>query len=417
MSTPMSVEQYRDLILQDVAALPSAQLPLAQCLGLTTTATVTAHVAVPPFTNSAMDGFAVHAEDVASASPNNPVTLQVIGEVPAGAVSDEWVGNGQAVRVMTGAAVPGGANAVVPVEQTDQQPGAAPLPDEIRVNGAVGEQANIRLAGEDLAEGDLVLAAGVLLDATSVAAAAATGHGTLWVIGKPRVAIIATGSELVAPGQPLDRGQIHDSNSIMLFGLAQEAGANPVSVSRCSDTPAELDQAIAEAVRTADVVITTGGVSVGTHDVVKNSALADVLSFVRVAMQPGKPQGHGVLTSPDGRQVPIVTLPGNPVSVFVSWHCFVVPLLNRLAGRDAETAIRWARAVAGQDWRSPAGRRQYIPVARLDDDLVVPTHRLGSGSHLIASLHLADGLAVIPADVDQVTAGDRVDVLMTRCWR
>lgn len=281
----------------------------------------------------------------------------------------------------------------------------------------MGEQANIRLAGEDLAEGDLVLAAGVLLDATSVAAAAATGHGTLWVIGKPRVAIIATGSELVAPGQPLDRGQIHDSNSIMLFGLAQEAGANPVSVSRCSDTPAELDQAIAEAVRTADVVITTGGVSVGTHDVVKNSALADVLSFVRVAMQPGKPQGHGVLTSPDGRQVPIVTLPGNPVSVFVSWHCFVVPLLNRLAGRDAETAIRWARAVAGQDWRSPAGRRQYIPVARLDDDLVVPTHRLGSGSHLIASLHLADGLAVIPADVDQVTAGDRVDVLTTRCWR
>ena len=115
--------------------------------------------------------------------------------------------------------------------------------------------------------------------------------------------------------------------------------------------------------------------------------------------------------------MPIVTLPGNPVSVFVSWHCFVVPLLNRLVGRDAETATRWTRAVAGQDWRSPAGRRQYIPVARLDNDLVVPTHRLGSGSHLIASLHLADGLAVIPADVDQVTAGDRVDVLTTRCWR
>lgn len=417
MSTPMSVEQYRDSILRDVVALPFEQLPLTQCLGTTTAATVAAHVAVPVFTNSAMDGYAVHSEDVALASPDNPITLQVSGEVPAGSASDECVGNGHAVRVMTGAAVPAGANAVVPVELTDQQLGAAPLPREVRVHAAVGEGANIRLAGEDLAEGDLVLSAGVLLDATALAAAAATGHGSLSVIPPPRVAIIATGAELVGAGQPLDRGQIHDSNSLMLFGLAREAGANPVSVARCSDEPAELDRAVAEAVRVADVVITTGGVSVGTHDVVKNSVLADTLRFVRVAMQPGKPQGHGTLTSPDGRRVPIMTLPGNPVSVFVSWHCFVLPLLNRLAGRDAQTTTRWTTAIAGQDWRSPAGRRQYIPVARLDDGKVVPTHRLGSGSHLIASLHLADGLAVVPAEVEQVSAGDQVDVLATRCWR
>lgn len=416
MSTPMSVEQYREQILAGIETLPAQQLPLAQCLGRTTAASVTAHVAVPAFTNSAMDGFAVHAHDVGLASPETPVVLQVVGEVPAGSFSDDWVGDGQAVRVMTGAMLPAGADAVVPVERTDQQSGAAPLPKEVQVFAPVGEGQNIRLAGEDLSEGDLVLAAGTLLDATSLAAAASTGHGTLSVIPAPRVAVIATGSELVAPGQPLDRGQIHDSNSIMLFGLIAQGGAEPASITRVSDDPEELDNAIAEAVRVCDVVITTGGVSVGTHDVVKNSLLAESLHFVRVAMQPGRPQGHGRLTSPDGREIPVVTLPGNPVSVFVSWHCFMVPLLNRLAGRDWDASTRVVRVTAGEDWGSPPGRRQFIPVSRREDGTVAPTHRLGSSSHLIASLHLADGLAIVPAEASGITAGDELEMLRTRPW-
>ncbi|MGB3954600.1 MAG: gephyrin-like molybdotransferase Glp [Brooklawnia sp.] len=416
MTTPISVEQYRERILDGIEALPPQQLPLAQCLGHTTAATVTAHVAVPVFTNAAMDGFAVHADDVGLATPETPVVLQVTGEVPAGSFSDDWVGNGQAVRVMTGAMLPAGADAVVPVERTDQEPGAVPLSSEVQVFAPVGEGQNIRLAGEDLSEGDLVLEAGTQLDATSLAAAASTGHGTLSVIPAPRVAVVATGSELVAPGQPLDRGQIHDSNSIMLFGLVEEAGAEPVSVTRVSDDPAELDNAIAEAVRIADVVITTGGVSVGTHDVVKNSRLAESLNFVRVAMQPGRPQGHGLLTSPDGSRIPVVALPGNPVSVFVSWHCFMVPLLNRLAGRAWDASTRIIRVRAGEDWDSPEGRRQFIPVSRRPDGTVVPTHRLGSSSHLIASLHLADGLAIVPAEVNQISTGDELELLWTRPW-
>lgn len=413
MSTLISVEQYRELILEGIEPLPAGQLPLTQCLGLTTAASVTAEVSVPAFTNSAMDGFAVHAADLLSAGPGQPVRLKVIGEVPAGSISYDRVAAGQAMRIMTGAPLPAGATAVVQVEKTDQQPGDVPLPVEVQVFFPVAEGANIRAAGEDLTEGALVLQAGTTLDAACLAAAAATGHGTLWVHPRPRVAIIATGAELVAPGQPLDRGQIPDSNSLLLRGLVVEAGAEPVSVTRCSDDAAALDAAIAEAVRGADLVVTTGGVSVGTHDVVKNSATAARLHFTQVAMQPGKPQGYGQLTSPDGRAVALLALPGNPVSVFVSWHCFALPLLARLGGRDVETA-RTSVVTASTGWSSSEGRRQYLPVARLDDGTVVPTHKLGSGSHLAASLHLADGLAIVPAEITRVSTGDEVEVLWTR---
>lgn len=417
MSAPISVEQYRELILDGVEPLAPRQLPLAECLGLTTTAAVSARVAVPVFTNSAMDGFAVHAHDLVWASREAPVRLHVTGEVPAGSMSDEPVSPGQAVRIMTGAPLPTGADAVVPVELTDQPPGAAPLPAQVLVHELVAEGANIRWAGEDLREGDPVIPAGTRLDATCLAAAAATGHATVCVHPRPRVAIISTGSELVAPGQPLGRGQIHDSNSMLLHGLVAEAGAEVVSVHRCSDEAAALDEAIAGAVRDADLVVTTGGVSAGTHDVVKTSSTSAQLHFAKVTMQPGKPQGFGHLISPDGRRVPLLALPGNPVSVFVSWHCYAVPMLAQLGGRDPEAAVRTTMQTAGRDWSSPEGRRQYIPVTRLDDQTVVPTHKLGSGSHLIGSLHLADGLAIIPAATTRVNAGDPVEVLWTRSDR
>lgn len=414
MSEPVSVEQYRELVLAGVDPLPVRMLPLAECLGLTTADAVTARVAVPTFTNSAMDGFAVLARDVASASRAQPVRLTVLGEVPAGLASDQEVGEGQAMRIMTGAPLPGGADAVVQVELTDQPPGAAPLPAEVLVYQPVAERTNIRTAGEDLHEGDLVLAAGTSLEATSVAAAAATGHGRLAVHQRPRVAIIATGAELVAAGEPLGHGQIHDSNSVLLQGLVVQAGAEPISVTRCPDDAASFDAAVAASVQIADLMVTSGGVSAGTHDVVKNSAVAADLHFATVAMQPGKPQGYGLLTSQDGRLVPLLALPGNPVSVFVSWHCFGLPVLARLGGRDPEATQRTMTMTAGQDWSSPAGRRQLIPVARVDGQTVVPAHKLGSGSHLIASLHLADGLAIIPAEVTEVWAGDKVEVLWTR---
>lgn len=417
MSTPISVEAYRELVLDELQPLPAVQLPVAQCLSTVTASSVSATIAVPVFTNSAMDGFAVHAADLVGATREQPARLTVTGEVPAGAFSEQWVGDGQAVRIMTGAPLPAGADAVVQVELTDQPIGEAPLPAQVEVYSSVPAGANIRVAGEDLSAGDQVLPAGTLLEAAGLAAAAATGHGQLLVHRRPRVAIIATGAELVAPGEPLDRGQIHDSNSILLRGLAVQAGAEVVLATRCSDDAADFDQTLGQALELADVVVTSGGVSAGTHDVVKNSSYADQLRFKTVAMQPGKPQGHAHLTSPAGHRVTLLALPGNPVSVFVSWYNFVAPVLARLSGRDSAAVTRTRDAVAGADWRTPKARRQYIAVAQDETGRVVPVHRLGSGSHLIASLHLADALAVVPAEIDEVRAGDQVAVMSIRSFR
>ncbi|MGI5951420.1 MAG: gephyrin-like molybdotransferase Glp [Brooklawnia sp.] len=414
MTMPISVEQYRQLLLDGVERLPATQLPLTDCLGLVTASSVLAQVATPVFTNSAMDGFAVHAADLKEASRANPVRLTVAADVPAGSVSEEWVESGAAVRIMTGAPVPPGADAVVQVEHTDQPTGAAPLPAEVLIFHPVAEGANIRLAGEDIAEGDRVLPADTRLDAAGLAAAAATGHGQLSVYRQPRVAIIATGAELVPPGQPLDHGQIPDSNSMLLRGLATQAGARVVLATRCSDESSAFDQVVESALRIADLVVTTGGVSAGTHDVVKNAARSFDLHFETVAMQPGKPQGYGHLTSPDGRPVALLALPGNPVSVFVSWYNFALPVLAKLAGCDPDELVRTYTVTAGTEWSTPKARRQYIPVAHLDDDRVVPVHRLGSGSHLIASLHLADALAIVPAEVPAVSQGDPVEIMIIR---
>lgn len=409
MAEPIEVEDYRERLLAGVEALPPAQVELAQCHGLVTASTVLAEVGVPPFTNSAMDGFAVHAADVAAATDAEPVTLDVLDDVPAGHTSDVWVGDGQAVRIMTGALLTAGADAVVPVELTDQPIGAAELPKQVQIKHPVPEGANIRLAGEDMAEGTQVLDAGVRLTPAALAAAAATGQGSLLVHPRPRVAIIATGAELVAPGAPLDRGQIPDSNSLMLTALAEQAGAEVVAVGRCSDDPADFDHEVKEALAVADLIVTSGGVSAGTRDVVKTSSVAAELEFAKVRMQPGKPQGFGHLTSADGRPVVLLALPGNPVSVFVSWHVFGLPVLNRLAGRAVDASRR--TAVAGAAWDSPQGRRQHIPVAFDDSGRVVPCHQLGSGSHLIASLHFADALAIVPADKDRVEVGDELELL------
>jgi len=410
----VSVEDYRKRLLDGLMPLPPVQLPLARCLGLVTAEAVTARVAVPPFTNSAMDGFAVRHADVATADPAAPIALGVVGDLAAGSRDDPRVGDGQAVRIMTGAPLPAGADAVVPVELTDQPLGRAGLPEIVRITGSVARAANIRLAGEDVAIGAPILPAGVRVDATAIAAAASAGHGTLLVHPAPRVAVIATGAELVEPGQPLDTGQIPDSNGPMLAGLVAEFGAVPMSLARCPDDPAALDAAVTAALDLADVVITNGGVSVGVRDVVKNSAVADALEFARVSMRPGKPQGHGRLTASDGRVVSLLALPGNPVSVFVSWFVFVVPVLAALAGLDPASVPSTGLAPVGTGWRSPRGFVQFMPVMRLPDGTVAPSHRLGAGSHLIASLHRAGALAVVPADVTEVTSGGVVDLIETR---
>ena len=404
-----TVDDHRRELLGPVAALPPVTLPLASCRGLTLSADLVARVPVPPFTNSSMDGYAVRAADVAPADVDHPVELPVIGDCPAGAAAGVFLEPGSAIRIMTGAPLPAGADAVVPVEMTDQRLGPGETPRSVRIHQAVLKDAYVRFQGEAVSIGTSVLALGTVMTPAALAAAGAVGHGELSVVPRPRVAILSTGNELSVPGDVLRPGAIPDSNLVMLAALVEEWGGDVTLAERVSDNPPEFRAAIARAVDAADLVVTSGGISAGAFEVVRQSLDSPRVQFVSVAMQPGKPQGFGTLTRGSGEDVPLIALPGNPVSSFVSFHVFVRPVLARLAGRDplAETTTIEVRVVDG--WRSPAGRRQYVPV-RLEGPRepydARPTHPLGSASHLVGSLHLAHALAVVPAHVTQVEAGE-----------
>jgi len=404
----ITVEQYQESVLDRVEPLAPRHVPVSEAHGLRLAEDVLAVLAVPPFANSAMDGFAVRAADVAAAGEDAPLTLPVVGDVPAGTTHPAAVVPGSAVRVMTGAPLPPGADAIVPVELTDQPPGAAGLPSHVVVRAAVEAGRHVRGEGEDIRPGDVVLRAGTVLAATHLSAAVSAGHGELLVHPRPRVGVLATGDELCPPGTDPGPGRIPDSNSLLLAALVREAGAEPVPLGTVGDDPAELRAAVHDALERVDVLVTSGGVSVGTKDVVK-AALADQLGFTTVAMQPGKPQGFGVL---EGR-LPVFALPGNPVSVMVSFHVHVAPALRRMLGLPARLPLGTARAGVG--WRCPPGRRQYLPVLLEDDGVDLPSVRPasagGSGSHLVASLALAQALAVVPEDVDAVAPGDEVGLL------
>ncbi len=394
----IAVEDYRERVLALVAGrrLDVQPVALAQAAGRVLADDLIARVAVPPFDNSAMDGFAVRAADVAQV----PVELAVAGESAAVGGDIPAVRPGTAVRVMTGARVPPGADAVVPVELTDQPAGATPLPDRVRIVESVPSGRHIRPAADNLAAGDLVLPAGTMLTPAAIGAAASVGYGELSVCARPKVAVIATGAELVEPGRALAAGEIPDSNSVMVAGLVTAAGAELVTVARCGDEPGALSELLA-GLPQVDVIFTTGGVSAGAYEPLRQ--LGAGLDFCAVAMQPGKPQGCGLVEG-----VPLVAFPGNPVSSFVSFQMFGRPLLDALTGASASVVRRRAAALDG--WPSPRGRRQYVPVVT-ELDGVRLTHRLGSGSHLVASLHRADALAIVPEEREAVAVGDILEVM------
>ncbi|WP_413451391.1 gephyrin-like molybdotransferase Glp [Georgenia phoenicis] len=402
----ISVEEYQERVLGRVEPLAPRPVPVAEAHGLRLAQDVVALLAVPPFDNSAMDGFAVRAADLAGAGEDTPVALPVDGDVPAGTTDPTPVGPGRAVRIMTGAPLPPGADAVVPVELSDQPPGATALPTRVLLRRAPAEGAHVRRRGEDVRPGDVVVTAGTVLAATHLSAAVSAGYGELLVHPRPRVGVLATGDELCAPGTAPGPGRIPDSNSLLVAGLVREAGAQPVPLGSVGDDPDALRAVVEAALPGLDALVTSGGVSVGTKDVVK-AALSGELDFTTVAMQPGKPQGFGHLAG----RVPVFALPGNPVSVMVSFHVHVAPALRRLLGQPARVPLATARAAVG--WRCPPGRRQYLPVT-VDDGPVPSVHPAsagGSGSHLVASLAAAQALAVVGEDVDAVAPGDQVGLL------
>jgi len=428
-------DEHRAAATALVTVLPTVEVPLLDALGLVLAVDVTTDEALPRWDNSAMDGYAVRAADVADGLL--PARLHVVGDVAAGSADEPAVRPGTAVRIMTGAPVPPGADAVVPVELTEpvrtestedertegavRPPGSAgagwaDVGSVVEVRRPVVVGQHVRRAGEDAVAGDVVLTAGAVVGPAHVAAAASVGRATLLVHRRPRIAVVSTGDELVPPGDPLRRGQIPDSNSWLLAAAVRQAGADVLRLGPVPDDAAALHRLLvaldAGEHGQVDGIVTSGGVSAGAFDVVK-AALADEpgVQFVPVAVQPGKPQGLGRLA----RGTPVWTLPGNPVSSFASFEVFVRPALRRLLGdRDGDRPR--VRAVADEGWRTPAGRTQLMPVRRVGGDEPVrvrPATARGSGSHLVARLALAHGLAVVPADVGEVRVGDTLEVFWT----
>lgn len=396
----LSVEEYLERVLAMARPLPAEPCPIGEGDGRVLAEDLLARFPVPPFSNSAMDGYAVRAAD----TRGGEVRLQVVGDIPAGAASAPEVGPGQAARIMTGAPMPPGADAVVPVEETDQPQGVAPLPDAVVV-AEVRPGRHVRRAGEDVATGDIAVHAGQRWTPATAAAAASIGYTQVPLMRKPRVAVLSTGSELVAPGANLGFGQIPDSNSLLIAGLVEQFGGEVLLQRAVPDDP-EAFRGVLAAAGEADLIVTSGGVSVGAFEVVRQVVEGEI-EFVKVSMQPGKPQACGRIVGPSGAEQALLALPGNPVSVFVSAWVFLRPLIAAFQGLEAP----WPgnQLPAGEGWQIPPGRRQYLPVV-VRGGFVFPAHSLGSGSHAIGSLHLAEALAVIPEAADVIRPGDLVMV-------
>ena len=395
-----SVEEHQRVVAGLITARPAVNAELPGAEGGVLSDDVTATVSLPVFDNSAMDGYAVRADEVASATADRPVKLLVAEDIPAGRIDLPALGPGTAHRIMTGAPVPAGATAIVPVEATDGRT------DVVSINAPSVEGKHIRRAGEDVAEGTTVLRAGRVVTPAVVGLAAALGLHELTVIPRQRVLIISTGSELVAPGTPLRPGQIYESNAPMLAAAVRDAGAEVVATAVAGDDVAEFTALLDRYAAESDLIITSGGVSAGAYEVVKDAfgrAGDQGVEFVKVAMQPGMPQGAGRVAD-----TPIVTLPGNPVSSLVSFEVFIRPALRSAMGLPDPHRPRRS-AVLTETLTAPDGKRQFR--RGVFDAAAGTVASCGPpGSHHLRWLASANCLLDIPADVTELPADSEVQI-------
>ncbi|MEX2587508.1 MAG: gephyrin-like molybdotransferase Glp [Actinomycetota bacterium] len=400
MTPTLSVDEYYRRIVDSVRELPANRVALHHALGRVAASDVRCRADLPPFDTAAMDGFAVRADDVAGASAQSPARLEVVGQVRMGRVSNVAVEGGQAVAVPTGGQVSPGADAVVPMELCTVD-GSMLSVHEPCLKGK-----NVRLAGEDSCRGELVVPSGRRLRPTDIGALAAAGAGEVEVAAAPGVGVISTGDELVPPGRDLRAGQIYDSNSYLLGALVAQLGARPVDLGRTSDDPGVLLTALREASEQVDVLICSGGVSVGSNDPVRR-AIAEGLQAecVNVAMKPGRPQAFGHV----GR-TPLIALPGNPVSALVSFEVFVRPVLHKMMGLVNQD--EYHRTVLADSVHGVADRICYVPVHlhRESGGWVASCAGMDQPNRL-GSLSSANGLVRLPPGTS-VSAGECAEVLM-----
>ncbi|MGE3961350.1 MAG: gephyrin-like molybdotransferase Glp [Dehalococcoidia bacterium] len=427
----ISVETARARILGRFEVLPAVDAPLLDAQGLVLAEDVHAGFDIPPLANTGMDGYAVRAADTAGATYDSPRTLEVIGYLPAGSVYAGEVGPGQAVRIMTGAPIPPGADAVVPFEETDEydwtthesarDPGSwqdNPRA-EVRIDVAAAVGANIRHAGEDVRDGGLVLAAGTVLGPAQIGVLASLGRDRARVHRRPRVAILSTGDELLRPGEPRDPGKIYDANAFSLAAQVRAFGGEPRILDVARDTVEALTARIQEGVSDADLLVTSAGVSRGDFDVVKTVLAAEgEIGFWTVRMKPGKPLAFGALRAPGGRLVPHLGLPGNPVSAMMTFELFGRPALFKLLGKLQSDPDAWqrptVRGLALERIVNTDGRRFYARCLASQDEEGRWHVRLTGpqGSGVLTSMAFANAYAVCPEDRPAVEVGEECDVIL-----
>jgi molybdopterin molybdotransferase len=397
-------EEAREGLLAQIEPLPPLELPLTDAYGCVVAADLVSTVDLPEFASSAMDGFAVRAVDVASASPSSPAELKVVGQALIGRRPEATVGTGEAVKIATGAPIPAGADCIVPIENAEEDG------DVVRLFEAAAQGRHIRPSGEDVKEGDVLVAKGRRLGAPELGLLANAGIPHPLVHPRPRVIVLSTGDELIPPTESPSFGQVRDSNAYMLFGALREAGAIPVLAGIVADDPDALREVVVGFEIQADAFVSSGGVSVGERDVVKAAFFrkGDV-SFYKVAMQPGMPQGFGFV---QGK--PFFGLPGNPVSSFVSFEVFVRPAVLKMMGRSRLGRPEVSARLEG-DIPARTGKTQFVRVeVKRGADGWVAAATGGRGSNLISTVSRANGLAVIPPGTGSVRAGDSVKVMLFR---
>jgi molybdopterin molybdotransferase len=403
------LDEARAHVLERVAPLAPRLVAVHEAAGLVLAEAVAAPADVPPFANTAMDGYAVQAADTSGASDASPVRLPVVAEVAAGHPASHALEAGQVMRIFTGAPMPDGADAVVMVEATERLDDGAAVAIRVEVEPGL----HVRPAGDDLRAGDAVFAPGEVLTPGHLGVLAGIGATQVRAVPRPRVGVLSTGDELVPPGQPLGPGQIHDSNRLTLLELVREAGGEPVDLGLVPDDDAAITATIERGAAKCDLLLTSGGVSMGDIDLVK--VVLDRIGEMRwmqIAIRPAKPFAFGLVGE---RPTPVLGLPGNPVSSMVAFELLARPALRRMAGH-ADVVRSATPALAGEDLRRrPDGKVHFVRVVldRADDGRLVARSAGGQGSHHLTAMARADGLAVVP-DGDGVAAGQPIDVLLLR---
>lgn len=415
----LPVEDAVERVLTFCRRLPAETRPIEDAVGQVLASDISAPFDIPPHDNTAMDGYAVQSASTEGASASQVVRLSVIGELAAGYLFEGVVGSGEAVRIMTGAPMPHGADTIVPFEETDEFGLRAPGQSHERISdvGILKSAApgnNIRRRGEDVRAGQQVLSVGTVLRGPEVAVLASLGVAAVNVVRRPRVAILSTGDELLSPGDPPAPGKIYDSNSYGLSALVMQYGGLPQRFGIAQDTIPALTAKINQALETSDLVITSAGVSRGDFDVVKEVlAREGAIDFWTVRMKPGKPLAFGEFSAPDGRRVPHIGLPGNPVSSLLAFELFGRLAIYQMMGRQPQPRPI-IRAIADEDIVNTDWRRVYAR-AILEQDAEGRWHaRLTGpqGSGVLTSMALANGYAVCPEDRERIHAGETCDVIM-----